>query len=499
MFLKETLPCGTKIQTMAKKKSKPQKITFNPITYLKTGNARKLSVYECLLPKDWEEIKKFPVIFSRKHVNGNITFTSVLVDLLCTGAKDVLFFVNEPESLYREILDTYREKLMLDFEPVSYELIHNVIFESVAFAEEYGIAPHEDFRYAELILDEDSDDFPRIEVPLGEGGKAHLYLHFDDERAPYFERQILKYGKDGTYEIIRNDFDPFLDEDEFDDEEDWDEEDMDDKFADDCFVWDELDWEEFYEEEDFENLPSDIVIFTLTRLPEYSYEEMLEEPMFAPFLDILHTDEPTSKYSFTKEEQKYIAEVYERLEFSDLELDKGDPVLLKMIEAGIKKYPKNRILHQYKWEYFQRSGDLPQSLKVAFEMKAKFPDYLFGLSCHAQTLIEMGEVDSIPEAMNDFTKIQDFLPDREKFHITELQSFYSPWIYYYAKTGQLRAASFLFNFLEDHFVLISFPLHPLVEAALADAALKVVEPFYKRVKAGEVSMEEFVDMMMGEY
>lgn len=201
---------------MAKKKSKPQKTTFNPINYLKTGNARKLPVYECLLPKDWELIKKFPAIIARKHVNGNITFASVLVDLLCTGAKDVLFFVNEPESLYREILDNYKQGLSLDFEPVSYELLHNVIFESVAYAEEFGIAPHEDFRFAEFILDEDSDDFPKIEVPLGEGGKAHLYLNFDDERALYFERQILKYGEAGTYVIVRNDFDPFSDEDEFD-------------------------------------------------------------------------------------------------------------------------------------------------------------------------------------------------------------------------------------------------------------------------------------------
>jgi tetratricopeptide (TPR) repeat protein len=469
---------------MANKKSKPQKITFNPITYLKTGNARKLPVYECLLPKDWEEIKKFPVIFSRKHVNGNVTFTSVLVDLLCTGAKDVLFFVNEPESLYREILKNYKVGLSLDFEPVSYELIHNVIFESVAFAEEYGIAPHEDFRYSEMILEDDPDEFPRIEVPLGEGGKAHLYLNFDDERAPYFERQILKYGKVGTYEIIRNDFDPFLDEDEFDDEEEWDDYDEDDKYSESCFSWDELDWEDFYEEMNFQELTNDIVIYTLSQLPDYTYEEMIEEPIFAPFLEILHTEEPTTKISFSKKEQKYMAEVYERLEFSDLEFDEGDPELLEMIESGIKQYPKNRILYQYKWEYFQRSGDLPKSLEIALEMKEKFPDYLFGLTCHAQSLIEMGEVDSIPEAMNDFTKIQDFLPDREKFHITELQSFYSPWIYYYAKTGQLRAASFLFNFLEDHFVLISFPLHELVENALAAEAMKVVEPFYKKVKGG---------------
>ncbi|WP_146064324.1 tetratricopeptide repeat protein [Algoriphagus boritolerans] len=483
---------------MAKKKSKPQKTTFNPMTYLKTGNARKLPVYECLLPKNWELIKKFPVILARKHVNGNITFTSVLVDLLCTGAKDVLFFVNEPESFYREILQRYKEGMLLDFEPVSYELIHNVIFESIAFAEEFGIAPHEDFRFAELILDEDSDDFPRIEVPLGEGGKAHLYLNFDDERALYFERQIMKYGQTGTYEIIRNEFDPFFDGDELDDEEDWEDEDMDDKFSDTCFAWNEWEWEEFYNDENFENLPFDIVIFTLTRLPEYAYDEMIEEPMFAPFLEILHTEEPTSKYSFSKKEQEYMAEVYERLGFSDLEFDESDPELLEMIESGIQKFPKNRILYQYKWEYFQRSGDLPKSLEIALEMKEKFPDYLFGLSCHAQSLIEMGEVDSIPEAMNDFTKIQDFLPDREKFHVTELQSFYSPWIYYYAKTGQLRAAIFLYMLLEDHFVLISFPLHPLVEEALASEALKVVEPFYKKVKAGEVSKEEFVDLMMGE-
>lgn len=490
---------------MAKKKSKPQKTTFNPITYLKTGSARKLPIYECLLPKDWEEIKKFPVIFARKHVNGNITFTSVLVDLLCTGAKDVLFFVNEPESLYHEILGTYKEQLMLDFEPASYELIHNVIFESVAYAEEYGIAPHEDFRFAELILEEDSDDFPRTEVPLGDGGKAHLYLNFDDERAPYFERQILKYGKAGTFEIIRNDFDPFLDdyelddEDEFDDEDEWDEDDIDDKYSKPCIVWDELDWEDFYEEENFEELTNDIVIYTLSQLPDYFYEEMIEEPIFAPFLEITHTEELINKIRFTKEEEKTLIDVFERLNISDLESKKGDQKLLKTIDSGIQKFPKNRILYQYKWEYFQRSGDLSKCLEIALEMKEKFPDYLFGLTCHAQTLIEMGEVDSIPEAMNDLRKIQDFLPDREKFHVTELQAFYSPWIYYYAKTGQLRAAIFLYMLLEDHFVLFSFPLHSLVEDALANEALKVVGPFYKKVKAGEVSKEEFVDLMMGEY
>ena len=119
---------------MAKKKSKPLKSTFNPLTYLKSGNARKLPIYECLFPTDWKELKKFPAIFSRKHVNGNLTFITVLMDLWCTGVKDVMFFVNEPEELYRTILQSYADKAFLEFEPVSYELVHNVIFESIAFA-----------------------------------------------------------------------------------------------------------------------------------------------------------------------------------------------------------------------------------------------------------------------------------------------------------------------------------------------------------------------------
>jgi hypothetical protein len=65
---------------MVKKKSKPQKTSFNPISYLRSGNARKLPFYECLLPKDWEEIKKFPIIFSRKHGNGNFLFVWISVD-----------------------------------------------------------------------------------------------------------------------------------------------------------------------------------------------------------------------------------------------------------------------------------------------------------------------------------------------------------------------------------------------------------------------------------
>lgn len=139
---------------------------------------------------------------------------------------------------------------------------------------------------------------------------------------------------------------------------------------------------------------------------------------------------------------------------------------------------------------------MEETLKIALEMKRKFPDWPFGLTCHAQTLIENGEVDSIPEAMNNFTRIQDFPPNQRKFHLSALQGSYSPWIYYYAKTGQNRAAHFLITFLEDELTLLDYPLHELAASAYFETACYVVQSYYRKVKLGQVSKDEFMEMAL---
>ncbi|UJP63653.1 hypothetical protein [Mongoliitalea daihaiensis] len=479
-------------KTVAKKKLKPQNTKFNPISYLRSGNARKLPIYECMIPKSWKEDKKFPILFSRKHSNGNLTFASILVDLLCTGSKDVLFVVNEPINVYHEIRDTYEESLLVEFVPVSYELIHNIIFESVAFAEDYGIAPHEDFRFVELILEEDTESFPRIDVPLGVNGKAHLHLHNGDDRRKYFEQQILKYGKKGTYEIFYHTNDPILDDES--DDDDWEED--DDFLIDSCLFWDEEDWAEFYDNGSFEELPIDIVHHTIVRLPEYDFEKMKQEKLFAPFTKIKSTVNPTSKSEYSKNEIENMHQIYELLQdMNDAGL-KTNPVILADIEKLLQETPSNKILWQYKWEYYQVVGDDQKMIETALEMKRRFPDYLFGLTCHAQSLIGIGQADEIPDAMNHIQKIQDIDPKREKFHKSELMAFYSPWIYYYSKTGQVRAAYFLMHLLFEHEVGDHFMVHPLVLEAYRNATTKVVDKFYSILKSGNISKDDFINMMM---
>ena len=476
---------------MSKRKPKPVQQKFNPINYLKTGNARKLPVFECLVPEDWEEIKKFPVICARRHVNGNITFTSVLIDLMCTGAKDVIFFVNEPEFFYRDILSRYEHELMLKFEKVSYELVHNIIFESIAFAEDFGIAPHEDFRWSEYILEVDSDDFPRIEIPLGQAGKAILYLNDVDDRKNYFERQIKAYGQPGSYQIIYNDLDW---DDEFD--EDDNPLDFDDFLENSCFNWDKAKWGEFYDAGKFEYLTRDILIHLFNSILDRNYEELKGDMLFAPFMQIEYSLEADYQIPLNEDEMDLVFDFRDRL--NELQLDDLKEVekLLKKLDVKIKKNPSLVHLYMFKWQVFIETGDLQMALNLALLMKEKFPASIFSLSCHALTLAEMDDTDEVPDAMNNFTRIQDFDQRKAPFHLEEISAFYSPWIWYYAKTNQIRAAYFLNCLLIETQAQIYFPQPLIVFDEYIDGINRELKPFLEKLRSGKIIKRKFLEKVV---
>ena len=166
---------------MAKKNKSKNPASLSPEAYLKQGNARKLPIHGCFVPREWKKLKKFPVFISRKHSNGNLTVANFLVDLFCTGVKDSLYLVNFPEYEFKHIIEDYNDK-GIDMIQCDYALAHNIIYESLAYAEEFHIDPLRDFKYAEMILEEDDDNIPLIDIPLGYEGKPLLILHPEDPR-----------------------------------------------------------------------------------------------------------------------------------------------------------------------------------------------------------------------------------------------------------------------------------------------------------------------------
>jgi len=216
--------------SMAKKASSSQ--ILSPENYIRQ-RARNLPLYQCLINDGWNDHGIAYIIVSREHINGNITVCSYLVDLFCLGVKDTFYRFNISKGEYDEMIKKYNENMPMSM--VEYNLVHNIIFAALEFAEEIGFKPHKDFEsITEYMLEEDDEKIPLIDIACGgKNGKPYYIQGEMDSDAK--ARQILNHldkevGPNNYYYLLAPELDE-IDED-FDDEDIDDEELGDEDFED---------------------------------------------------------------------------------------------------------------------------------------------------------------------------------------------------------------------------------------------------------------------------
>lgn len=177
---------------MAKKKKAPAKAGYaamSPAKYLDQV-APTLPLGPCYIPESWVDDGEGIFIVTRRRPSGNLVLASFLVDTLCLGVKDTLVNINMPQSEFDEYLNHISETVEL--KEVPYEVVHNIIYGAIAWAEEGGIEPVKSFLQAEKVLEEDNDDIPLIEYEFGENGKHVLIVGTFNERQyiPTLEKNL---------------------------------------------------------------------------------------------------------------------------------------------------------------------------------------------------------------------------------------------------------------------------------------------------------------------
>ena len=181
-------------------KGKPVSIPTTVEAQIRT-RARNLTIHQCYINKDWEESQKAIILIFRKHTNGNLTLGKFLIDLNLFGVKDCSYMFNESPLLKDEMLEKGGDFWI----ECDYNLVHNIIYAGLEFAEDYGFAPHKNFKTAQYILEEDTDDIPIIDVPLGDGGMP--VLEVPDGETGQHEMSILNKTAGADYRVV------FLDKD----------------------------------------------------------------------------------------------------------------------------------------------------------------------------------------------------------------------------------------------------------------------------------------------
>jgi len=174
---------------MKKNTSKSQQLS--PKNYIRQ-KSKNLPLFKCFINEEWKENQMCTIYITRKHITGNVTLCMYLVDLSCLGVKDTDYYFNVPYSEVEQIIKEAEEYISMI--EVPYELVHNIIYAGIEFADKYGFSPHKDFTSTTFhFLEDDTEAIPLIEIECG--------------------------GKDGKPTFFEEDFDE-------DDEEDFDE-DMD--------------------------------------------------------------------------------------------------------------------------------------------------------------------------------------------------------------------------------------------------------------------------------
>jgi hypothetical protein len=210
---------------MAKKNAGKIIQMLTPENYIRT-KSRTLPIYECWISSDWEETKLPVILVARKHNNGNITYGTYMVDLLCLGVKNTYSVFNIPLSDYRDQLDETTENIGL--KPIDYVAAHNIIYAAVDFAEEFGFKPCKEFTsVTKYLLEEDNEDIELIEIECGDEDGQPIYVysksHDDLHKVQKIIAHLEQTAGPGNYSVVDEDDDAegYAGEDDFEDDEDY--------------------------------------------------------------------------------------------------------------------------------------------------------------------------------------------------------------------------------------------------------------------------------------
>lgn len=190
---------------MSKKNNPKTAAPLSPENYIRQ-KARSLPIFECHINRDWQNRGLANIIVARIHKTGHITLGIYLVDLLCLGVKDAGYKFNISAGEYMQLLYQYQQ--FDGMMKTDYALVHNIIFESIAFADLYEFQPHKDFiSVAQYILEDDDDEqVELISIECGRDGRPFYVRgpYEDDRLAAKIIAQLRRIAGPGGFSFANN-------------------------------------------------------------------------------------------------------------------------------------------------------------------------------------------------------------------------------------------------------------------------------------------------------
>ncbi|MCF7957775.1 MAG: hypothetical protein K9M57_04925 [Phycisphaerae bacterium] len=161
---------------------------------------RDFPIHECLINPSWKEKGLANITISRQQPDGNLVVGVYLVDTFCMGLKNTFFISDFSLSKYK---DELVHKAYYQENPVKcpISLACHIIYDGIAFADQFGFKPNKDFKYSQYLLDEKNDLDPIEPIEFGKDGKPLFISGPDDDANAITQQLSIKVGNENFHYV----------------------------------------------------------------------------------------------------------------------------------------------------------------------------------------------------------------------------------------------------------------------------------------------------------
>jgi hypothetical protein len=201
---KEVMKKRRKAKEAARKRQKSGFLNrlgiLSPHTWVR--QARKFPIKECLISRGWQTGNEglIQVAIARQQPDGLIAFGVYLVDVYCLGLKNTFCNANISAAEYqRDVIGHVSQTTPM--ERCNPELAHQMVYQGIEYAAQFGFRPQRDFKWSQYIL------APRGELPepykltFGKDGKP-LFISGPYDNAQAILARLERNPGPGNYDYV---------------------------------------------------------------------------------------------------------------------------------------------------------------------------------------------------------------------------------------------------------------------------------------------------------
>jgi len=164
-------------------------------------NARNYPIYECWINKGWNSPQELTqIIIARQQPDKRITFGVYLVDKGCLGLKNTFCNAGLSRGEYkRDVVGHIKRSEPM--EKCSLELAHQIIYQAIDYAAQFGFKPQKDFRDSRHVLAPRGTYKEEVEIEFGMDGQPFFFAGpYDNVDA--IIRKLERTAGAGNYHYI---------------------------------------------------------------------------------------------------------------------------------------------------------------------------------------------------------------------------------------------------------------------------------------------------------